>query len=132
MNPPDLEALRALRHQVYTLCGCRRDALVELLDALLAASSLATPAHLSLVPSCQRGWGSRSDARNAGTRDLEALEALVAAYPLASEPAWYAVAASGWPRCDAQTSPERGDYAHPYRHSPGQPIVAGWTSSGLV
>src|SRR5258708_21274544 len=64
--------------------------------------------------------------------DLEALEALVAAHPLASEPAWYAVDASVWPRCDAETSPERGYYAHPYRHSHGQPIVAGWNYSWLV
>jgi len=31
-----------------------------------------------------------------------------------------------WPRCDAQTSPERGFYYHPSRHSAGGPIVAGW------
>src|SRR5260221_3432527 len=129
MNTPDLEALRAVRQQVYPWCGCRRDALFELLDALLAASSSEAPAHRSLVRSCQRGWGSLYDARNAGTMDLEAFEALVAARPLASEPAWYAVDASVWPRCDAETSPERGSYAHPYRHSHGQPIVAGWTSS---
>jgi DDE superfamily endonuclease len=108
MNTPDLAELRAFRQHVYPLCGCRRDALFELLDALVAASSIETPAHLSLVPSCQRGWGSLYEALNAGTRDLEALEALVAAHPLASEPAWYAVDASVWPRCDAETSPERG------------------------
>src|SRR5260370_33780826 len=132
MNTPDLEALRAFRQQVYTLCGCRRDALFELLDALLAASTIETPAHLSLVPSCQRGWGSLYDALNAGTMDLEALEALVAAHPLASERSWYAVDASVWPRCDAETSPERGYDSHPYRHSHGQPIVAGGNSSLLV
>ncbi len=31
-----------------------------------------------------------------------------------------------WDRCDAETSPERGFYYHPSRHSSGQPIVAGW------
>ena len=64
--------------------------------------------------------------------DLAHLEALVATYPLASETAWYAVDASVWPRCDAETSPERGYYPHPYRHSHGQPIVAGWNYSWLV
>jgi len=39
---------------------------------------------------------------------------------------FYAVDASVWARCDAQTSPERGFYYHPSRHSAGQPIVAGW------
>jgi len=99
--------------------------------AVLSAPSIETPAHLSLVPSYRRGGG-LYDALNAGTMDLEALEALAAAYPLASEPAWYAVDASVWPRCDAETSPERGYYAHPYRHSHGQPIVAGWNYSWLV
>ena len=31
-----------------------------------------------------------------------------------------------WDRCDAESSPERGYYYHPSRHSAGQPIVAGW------
>lgn len=132
MNTPTLEALRAFRQQVYTACGCRRDALFELLDAVLTAPTIETVAHLSLVPSCRRGWGSLYDALNAGTMDLRQLEALVASYPLASETAWYAVDASVWPRCDAETSPERGYYPHPYRHSHGQPIVAGWNYSWLV
>jgi hypothetical protein len=33
---------------------------------------------------------------------------------------------SVWDRCDAESSPERGYYYHPSRHSSGQPIVAGW------
>src|SRR5262249_34997795 len=81
---------------------------------------------LSLAPSCQRGWGSLYDALNAGTVDLKQLERLIASYPLATEAPWYAVDASVWPRCDAETSPARGYYAHPYRHCHGQPIVAGW------
>ena len=132
MNTPAVEELRAFRHQVYTLCGCRRDALFELLDAVLTAPTIETPAHLSLVPSCHRGWGSVYDALNAGTLDLPALETLVASYPLATTTAWYAVDASVWPRCDAETSPARGYYPHPYRHSHGQPIVAGWNYSWLV
>ena len=108
MNRSELEELRAFRQQVYTRFGCRRDALFELLDALLSAPSIETPAHLSLAPSCQRGWGLGSDALNAGTMDLAALERLGASSPLATETAWYAVDASVWPRCDAETSPERG------------------------
>jgi hypothetical protein len=41
-------------------------------------------------------------------------------------PPVYAVDVSVWPRSDAETSPERGFYYHPSRHSAGQPIVAGW------
>lgn len=132
MNTPEWEALRAFRHQVSTLFGCRRDALFELLDAVLSASSLETPAHLSLTPTCQRGWGSLYDALNSGTMDLARLERLGASARCAQQTCWYAVDARVWPRCDAETSPERGYYHHPYRHSHGQPIVAGWNSSGLV
>ncbi len=38
----------------------------------------------------------------------------------------YAVDVSVWDCCDAETSPERGFYYHPSRHSAGRPIVAGW------
>jgi DDE superfamily endonuclease len=132
MNTPDWEGLRAFRHQVYTLFGCRRDGLFEALDAVLSVPTLETPAHLSLAPSCHRGWGSLYDALNAGTMDLARLERLVAAYPLTPETTWFAVDASVWPRCDAETSPERGFYHHPYRQSHGQPIVAGWNYSWLA
>ncbi len=132
MNTPEWEELRAFRDQVYALFGCRRDALFEALDAVLSAPTLETPAHLSLATSCQRGWGSVYDALNAGTMDLARLERLVAAHPLAPQTTWFAVDASVWPRCDAETSPDRGFYHHPYRHSHGQPIVAGWNYSWLA
>src|SRR5262249_23217176 len=45
---------------------------------------------------------------------------------------WFAVDTSVWPRCDAETSPDRGYSYHPYRPSHGPPSVAGWSSSWLV
>ena len=42
----------------------------------------------------------------------------------------FAVDASTWDRCDAETSPERGFYYSASKHSAGQPIVAGWSTSG--
>jgi DDE superfamily endonuclease len=132
MNTPEGEALRAFRQQVYTSFGCRRDALFEALDSILSAPILETPAHLSLAPTGQRRWGSVYDALNAGTMDLTRLETLVASYPLEPQSTWYAVDASVWPRCDAETRPERGFYHHPDRHSHGQPIVAGWNYSWLA
>ena len=79
---------------MYPLFGCRRDALFELLDVILTVPIIETPAHLSLVSICQRGWGSLYDVLNAGTMDWEQLEQLIASYPIASETAWYAVDAS--------------------------------------
>ncbi len=104
MNTPEWEALRAFRQQGYPLFGGRRDALFEMLDTVLSAPHLETPAHLSLSPNCQRRWDSLYDALNAGTMNLTHRERLVAFYPLEGQVAWFAVDASVWPRCDAETS----------------------------
>jgi hypothetical protein len=77
----------------------------------------------------RRGWGSLYAALDRGRIDDEALRKLLARHPLAGteeQTPVYAVDASVWARCDAETSPERGYYYHPSRHSAGQPIVAGW------
>ncbi len=125
-------ALHAFRRSLYECLHRRKDALFELADAILAADgAVPSPAHLSLQPSHRRGWGSLYAALDRGRIDAEALRDLLAHHPLASgggedEPLVFAVDASVWPRCDAETSPERGFYYHPSRHSAGQPIVAGW------
>ena len=85
----------------------------------------------SLQASHRRGWGSLYAALDRGRIDEEALRKLLARHPLPSaegEPpsVYYAVDTSVWDRCDAETSPQRGYYYHPSKHSAGQPIVAGW------
>ena len=123
------DALQTFRRALYDDCLHRRgDALFELADAILAADGAApSPAHLSLQAPHRRGWGSLYAALDRGWIDVEALRGLLARHPLAeSETPVYAVDASVWARCDAETSPERGFYYHPSRHSAGQPIVAGW------
>ncbi len=128
MEPSD--ALRAFRRSFYECFHRRADALFELADAILTADGTApSPAHLSLQASHRRGWGSLYAALWRGRIDEEALRKLLARYPLASaegKASVYAVDTSVWDRCDAETSPERGYYYHPSRHSAGQPIIAGW------
>jgi hypothetical protein len=128
MEPSD--ALQTFRRSLYECLPRRSDALFELADAILCADgAVPSPAHLSLQAPHRRGWGSLYAALDRGRIDDEALRKLLARYPLAStegEPSVYAVDASVWARCDAETSPERGFYYHPSRHSAGQPIVAGW------
>jgi hypothetical protein len=128
MEPPN--ALCAFRRSFYECLHRRADALFELADAILTADGATpSPAHLSLQASHRRGWGSLYAALDRGRIDEEALRKLLAHHPLAgaspSTPV-YAVDVSVWDRCDADTSPERGYYYHPSRHSAGQPIVAGW------
>jgi hypothetical protein len=128
MEPPD--ALQTFRRSFYECFHRRADALFELADAILAADGAApSPAHLSLQASHRRGWGSLYAALDRGRIDAEALRELLVRHPIASaegETPVFAVDASVWDRCDAETSPERGYYYHPSRHSAGQPIVAGW------
>jgi len=124
------DALHAFRYSLYECLRRRGDALFELADAILAAdAAVPSPAHLSLQASHRRGWGSLYAALDRGRIDDEALRKLLARHPLAGtegEAPVFAVDVSVWPRCDAETSPERGYYYHPSRHSAGQPIVAGW------
>ena len=128
-----VDALRAFRQAVYEAFGARRDALFDLLDALLTAGAVPSPVHLSLAPAHRRGWGSFYAALAHGEVSVAAVERLLAALSLspgdeaAHGAAVYAIDGSVWARCDAETSPERGFYYHPSRHSNGQPIVAGWS-----
>jgi hypothetical protein len=126
MEPPD--ALHAFRRSFYECLHRRTDALFELTDALLTADAAPSPVHLSLEAPHRRGWGSLYAALRRGQIDAEALRGLIASHPLAGSAATpvFAVDVSVWDRCDAESSPERGYYYHPSRHSAGQPIVAGW------
>ena len=132
MDRPDPAALRTYRDSLYACFDRRADALFELADALLSAAPAASLPHLSLAPLHRRGWGSVYGALADGRIDVDALRALVARQPAAGGPPVYAVDVSVWPRCDAETSPERGYYYHPSRHSAGQPIVAGWAYQWLA
>jgi hypothetical protein len=131
-KPVASPSLEAFRSGLYACLGRRRDALFELADALVSGSSFASPVHLSLEPSHRRGWGSLYAALARGQVDVGALQALVASTAPPESPRVYAVDVSVWPRCDAETSPERGYYYHPSRHSAGQPIVAGWAYQWLA
>jgi hypothetical protein len=124
-----LYALRAFRDSLYECFERRADALFELTDSILTAGVFPSPVHLSLQPSHRRGWGSLYAALSQGRIDAEALRTLLGGYPLSAGegPPVYAVDVSVWSRCDAEkSSPQRGYYYHPSRHSAGQPIVAGW------
>ena len=128
--PGSPKALGVFRESFYTCLGRRADALFELADAILTAGGVHSPPHLSLSPIHRRGWGTLYAALSKGNLDEEALRELLVsdlfAEAPAARPALYAVDVSAWPRCDAETSPGRGYYYHPSRHSAGQPIVAGW------
>src|SRR3954471_20821887 len=123
--------LQRFRGELYRCLGRRRDALFELVDALLAAEAMPSLPHLSLLPTHRRGWGSVYAALAAGEVDTERLAELLVAHR-GGGALVFAVDASTWARCDAECSPGRGFYYSPTRHSAGQPIVAGWCYSWIA
>jgi hypothetical protein len=81
---------------------------------------------LSLEPEFRRSHGSLYKALANGAIDTDRLDRLLVTHRPADWPNVFAVDASTWDRCDAETSPERGFYYSASKHSAGQPIVAGW------
>ena len=126
MPTSPLARLDGFRSQLHACFTRRADALFELGDALLCAPAVGSLPHLSLEPTCRRGWGSVYAALARGEVDAERLRDLLVRVLPAADPLVFAVDVTTWPRCDAECSPERGYYYHPSRHSAGQPIIAGW------
>jgi hypothetical protein len=133
VNPVAADAaLIAFRTGLYGCFTRWADALFELSDAVLCSPApISSVPALSLEPAFRRSHGSLYKALDRGVVDTERLRDLLVAQRPADWPAVFAVDASSWPRCDAETSPERGFYYHPSRHSNGQPIVAGWSYSWI-
>src|SRR3712207_9279682 len=75
-----LQRLQRFRGGLYRCLGRRRDALFELVNALLAAEAMPSLPHLSLLPTHRRGWGSVYAALAAGEVDAERLTELLVAH----------------------------------------------------
>jgi len=121
-------ALVGFREGFYACLTGWGDALFELCDAAVCAPTpVGSVPSLSLEPVFRRGHGSLYKALARGAADAEALRDVLVAHRPADWPAVFAVDASTWPRCDAETSPERGFCYSASKHSAVQPIVAGWS-----
>src|SRR5680860_1523544 len=71
-------------------------------------------------------WAMRhQQVTHLGGIDAAKMRNLLVAHRPADWPLVFAVDASTWARCDAETSPERGFYYSASTHSAGKPIVAG-------
>jgi hypothetical protein len=127
-SEPTSAALQEFRDGFYGCLNGWGDALFELTDATLCTPAPVTSVPtLSLEPVFRRSHGSLYKCLDRGAIDTEALRALLVANRPAQWPLVFAVDASTWARCDAETSPQRGFYYSASKHSAGQPIVAGWS-----
>jgi hypothetical protein len=128
MTAADVVTLAGFRQDLYGSFSRWRDALFELCDATLCSSGpLRSVPALSLEPEFSRSHGSLYKALSRGRIDEARLRRLLVVNRPATWPLVFAVDASTWARCDAETSPERGFYYSASKHSAGQPIVAGWS-----
>jgi len=127
-GPPSAETLIGFRAELHDCLDGWADALFELCDAVLCAPfPVGSVPSLSLEPIFRRSHGSLYKALAHGNIDDDRLRRALVAHRPAAWPAVYAVDASTWDRCDAETSPQRGFYYSASKHSAGQPIVAGWS-----
>ena len=126
-DPGAWQGLAGFRAGWYGCLGRWGDALFGLGEAVLCAAGPVTSLpRLSLLPVFGRGHGSAYAALAEGRVNAGGLRDLLVACRPAGWPLVFAVDGTSWPRCDAETSPQRGYYYHPSRHSAGKPIVAGW------
>ena len=138
VHPPDDTAreagrLRRFRTGFYRCLTGWADAAFELTDAALCAPApISSVPALSLEPIFRRSHGSLYKALARGGVDAEAMRDLLAEHRPPEWPLVFAVDASTWARCDAETSPERGFYYSASKHSAGKPIVAGWSYSWIT
>jgi hypothetical protein len=120
--------LRNFRAGLYASLTRWGDALFELCDATLCEpGSVGSVPALSLEPVFRRSHGSLYKALARGELDEDSLRRALLTHRPRLWPPVFAVDASVWDRCDAETSPERGFYYSASKHSAGQPIVAGWS-----
>ena len=120
--------LIGFRRRFYDCLNGWGDALFELCDAVLCSPTpVGSVPSLSLEPVLRRSHGSLYKALAGGMIDTDRFRRLLVESRPQHWPAVFAVDASTWDRCDAETSPERGFYYSASKHSNGQPIVAGWS-----
>lgn len=126
---PQRNRLQQFRQAIYDHLFTRaRDALFELLEALLVHPAVGSFAELCLASVFRRQWPSLYAALRDGKLDLDQLEQFLAAQVPATEEAVYALDTTLWPHPQARTLAQRQYY--PLTGS-GRPIVAGHAYSLL-
>ena len=120
-EPGTIDALVGFRRELHYCMFGWADALFELCDAVVGAPvPVGSVPALSLEPVFRRSHGSLYKALALGSIETSMLRRTLVAYRPASWPQVFAVDASTWDRCDAETSPERGFYYSASKHSAGQ------------
>lgn len=128
--------LTRFRDGLYHCLGLRRDALFEVLDAVLTGPPVTSAVRLSLEPVFRRGWASTCDALSDGSLDAAAFQRLVVPHlaetvQIGGRHLWV-MDGSGWSRPSAPTSPERTACRVLVPGSARQSIQDGWEYQWLA
>lgn len=117
--------LREFRHQAYALMRNGRDALFDLMDAVLVSRSVYSFAELSVSPVFRRRWPSLYEALQDGQPPREELMELYSKEIVSEQQIVIAGDHSAWSRLQAQTLQER-TYEHQANPMSGaKPITLG-------
>lgn len=124
------------RHAIYDCFLRSRDALFELIDALLSQDQARSFPDLSLSTHFRRKWPSVYEALEDGRIDQTRLRSVLARFLPASflvqERYWICVDASSIPRPYAHTSPDRGMVHAANTPAGAKPVTLGWEFSTLM
>src|SRR5262249_16880085 len=126
-----LSKLAAFRQSVYRCLTRARDALLELLDAVLISPGLVSFPELSCAPVFRRQWSSASEALQAGKPDSPALlKPKIEHLPPVERPRLVGDH-TAWGRVQARTLRDRSFVHQPTPIKGQQPITIGHHSSTL-
>jgi hypothetical protein len=130
-----LAELSELRAEFYSCLTARRDALFELVEAVLCADGpVRTLVGLALAPEHRRGHGALYDAINHGRIEIARLRRALVGLPLPRIDGRIVLAAdvTPWLRPDAPTSPQRL-FCHTYgRRKDDHQMIPGWPYSVIA
>jgi hypothetical protein len=134
MTRVHLHTLKEFRHGVYSSFGQAKDALFNLVDALLSEDRAQSFPELSLSPHFERRWPSLYEALEDGRIEQNELQKVFVKHvPLPVErPLRIAVDASGIARPKAVTSADRSaQHVHNLPEC-DKPVTYGWRFSTVV
>lgn len=136
MDTTPATPLARFRAELYqSVLGLRRDALCDLLDAVLVGDGATSLVRHSLAAVFRRGWASACDALADGSLAVPALLRLFAQtlpVPVVEGRVLWSLDGSIWPRPNAKTSAERTWGRFVTGGTPESGIVEGWEYQWLA
>lgn len=129
-----LEKLKQFRTDVYTILGKAKDALFDLMDAVLVTRSVYSFAELSVSPVFRRKWSSVYEAIQDGNPPRTELMKLYIKQLPFSEQIILAGDHTAWARPDARTLKERTfeHQAHPMSGAKPVTIGQGYSTIAII